>query len=53
MRTDFYTEGGFDVKQAILEAAGRWRLLERGAPFQPMPNGEPDIWYEMWVYEVL
>ena len=53
MRTDYYTEGGFDVKQAALEAAGKWRLLERGAPFQPMPNGEPDIWYEMWAYEVL
>ena len=53
MRTDFYTEGGFDVKQAALETAGTWRLLERGAPFQAMPNGEPDIWYEMWAYEVL
>jgi len=53
MRTDFYTEGGFDIKQAALEAAGTWRLLERGAPFQAMPNGEPDIWYEMWAYEVL
>ena len=52
MRTDFYTEGGFDVKQAALEAAGTWRLLDRGAPFQPMPHGEPDIWYEMWAYEV-
>ena len=53
MRTDYYTEGGFDVKQASLEAAGKWRLLERGEPFQPMPNGEPDIWYEIWAYQVL
>ena len=53
MRTDFYTEGGFDLKQASLEAAGKWRLLERGEPFQPMPNGEPDIWYEIWAYKVL
>ena len=53
MRTDYYTEGGFDVKQASLEKAGKWRLLERGKPFQPMPNGEPDIWYEIWAYEVL
>ncbi len=53
MRTDFYTEGGFDVKQAALEEAGKWRLVERGEPFQPMPNGEPDIWYEIWAYEVL
>ena len=53
MRTDYYTEGGFDVKQAALEAEGKWRLLERGEPFQPMPNGEPDIWYEIWAYQVL
>ncbi len=53
MRTDYLTEGGFDAKQAALEDAGRWRLLERGAPFQPMPHGEPDIWYEIWAYEVL
>ena len=53
MRTDYYTEGGFDVKQASLERAGKWRLLERGEPFQPMPNGEPDIWYEIWTYQVL
>ena len=53
MRTDYYTEGGFDVKQASLEQAGKWRLLERGEPFQPMPNGEPDIWYEIWAYRVL
>ena len=53
MRTDYLTEGGFDAKQAALEEAGRWRLLERGAPFQPMPHGEPDIWYEIWAYAVL
>ena len=53
MRTDYYTEGGFDVKQAALEEAGKWRLVERGEAFQPMPNGEPDIWYEIWAYEVL
>ena len=53
MRTDYFTEAGFDVKQAALEAEGKWRLLERSAPFQPMPNGEPDVWHEMWAYEVL
>ena len=53
MRTDYYTEGGFEVKQAELETVGKWRLLERGAPFQAMPNGEPDAWHEMWAYEVL
>ena len=52
MRTDYYTDAGFNVKQAALEAEGKWRLLERSAPFQAMPNGEPDAWHEMWAYEV-
>lgn len=52
MRTDYYTDAGFDVKQAALEAEGKWRLLECSVPFQPMPNGEPDVWHEMWAYEV-
>ena len=53
MRTDYYTEGGFDVRQSALEAAGKWRLLQRSEPFQAMPDGEPDIWHELWAYEVL
>ena len=52
IRTDYYTEAGFDVKQSALEAEGKWRLFERSDPFQPMPNGEPDVWHEMWAYEV-
>jgi ubiquinone/menaquinone biosynthesis C-methylase UbiE len=53
MRTDHYKEGGFEAKQAQLEQDGKWKLLERGEKFQPMPDGEPDIWYEIWTYEVL
>ena len=53
VRTDHYTEGGFDVKQNALEEAGKWELAERSEPFQPMPNGEPDIWYNVWAYRVL
>ncbi len=53
MRTDYYTDGGFDIRQAALEEAGTWRLLERSAPFQAMPDGEPEIWHELWAYAVL
>ncbi len=53
MRTDHYAEGGFETKQAALEEAGKWKLAERSEPFVPMPHGEPDIWYEVWAYEVL
>ncbi len=53
VRTDYYTEAGFDVKQSAMEEAGKWELVERTEPFQPMPNGEPDIWYNVWAYRVL
>ena len=53
IRTDYYVDGGFDVKQTALEEAGKWRLLERSEPFLAMPNGEPDAWHEIWAYEVL
>ena len=53
MRTDTYVEAGFDVKQAALEAEGKWKLAERSDPFVPMPDGEPDIVYEVWAYEAL
>lgn len=52
MRVDHYTEGGFEAKQTALEQSGKWSLIERGDPFLPMPNGEPDLWYEIWTYEV-
>ena len=52
MRTDHYIDGGFEAKQSALEEAGKWELAERTPPFQPMPNGEPDIWYEVWAYRV-
>ena len=53
IRTDYYTEAGFDVKQNALAEAGKWELVEQTDPFQPMPNGEPDIWYYVWAYKVL
>ena len=53
IRTDHYTEAGFDKKQDALTEAGKWELAERADPFQPMPNGEPDIWYYVFAYRVL
>lgn len=53
MRPDHYERGGFKAKQDELEAQGKWKLLERGEQFQPFPIGEPEMWYEIWTYEVL
>ncbi len=52
LRTDVYEAGGFKEKQDSLEAEGRWRLVEVGERFQPLPKGEPEVYYQVWVYRV-
>jgi len=52
MRPDHFEASGFKEKQEALEAAGKWKLVERGAPFHPIAE-EPDVEHEVWVYEVL
>ena len=39
LRPDVYETGGFKEKQAALERAGRWELLEVSEPFHPLPQG--------------
>ena len=50
LRTDVYEAGGFKEKQDSLEAEGRWRLVEVGERFQPLPKGEPEVYHQIWVY---
>ena len=52
LRTDIYAEGGFKEKQEELESAGRWSLREATEPFQPLPKGEPEVYHQIWAYEV-
>jgi SAM-dependent methyltransferase len=52
LRTDIYLEGGFKKKQDELESAGRWSLREATEPFQPLPKGEPEVYHQIWAYEV-
>jgi SAM-dependent methyltransferase len=47
-----YERRGFAAIQRGLEAEGRLALVHRGAAFQGLPASEPDIWYEVWVFEV-
>lgn len=47
------TPPGFDDTIAELEAAGRWRLVERGDEFQALPVGEPEVLVRVWAFEVL
>ncbi len=52
LRPDVYEESGFKEKQAALEAEGKWKLAEEGEKFQPLPKGEPDVYHQVWVYQV-
>lgn len=53
LRTDVYEEGGFKEKQAALDNSGKWKLAEVTEQFQPMPKGEPDVFHQVWVYQVI
>ena len=52
LRPDLFEEGGFKAKHAQLEAAGKWRLAEVTEPTQILPKGEPDVFHQVWVFEV-
>lgn len=53
LMTGLLESGGFGAKHAELEAAGKVRLVEMTDAYAPMPNKEPDLYYNMWVFEVL
>jgi predicted TPR repeat methyltransferase len=52
LRPDVYENNGFRDKQTSLELEDNWRLVEVSTEFQPMPKGEPDIYHQVWVYQV-
>ena len=52
IRLDAFKTGGFDQKLVALEAQHKWQLAEVTDPFAPLPKGEPDIFYRVWVYRV-
>lgn len=48
-----YEERGYAAIQAAFEREGRLSRIEKGKPFQGLPTTEPDIIYEVWVFEVM
>ena len=52
LRPDVYEDSGFKEKHAALETAGKWRLAEVTDKFQPLPKAEPDLYHQVWVYQV-
>ncbi len=52
LRPDVHSRDDFQNTQRGLEEADKWRLVERGDPFQVLPKGEPDVYHQVWVYQV-
>ena len=52
LRSDVYESYGFKEKQESLEAAGKWKLVEVSDKLQLLPKVEPDVYHQVWVYQV-
>ncbi len=52
LRPDVYRQNGFREKQDELTAKGKWELVDVTDEFQGMPKGEPDVFFQVWVYRV-
>ncbi len=48
-----WVERGYAAIQADFERQGRLALIEKGEPFAALPTTDPEIIYEIWVFEVL
>jgi SAM-dependent methyltransferase len=53
LRPDVYEKNGFREKQSALESEGKWKLIEVSEKFQTLPKGEPDVYHQVWVYQVI
>lgn len=51
LRTDVYEDRGFKERQTALESAGRWVLTEVSDK-TPLLLKEPDVFHQVWVYQV-
>ena len=52
LRPDVYRDNGFKEKQDTLEEEGKCILAEVSEEFQALPKGEPDVYHQVWVYQV-
>ncbi len=53
IRVDMTQDGDdFPTKFASLEKAGKWKLAKTTEPYKPLPKGEPDVFHQVWAYEV-
>lgn len=52
LRPDVSENCGFKEKQMYLESEGKWKLVEASEKAQLLPKGEPDVYHQIWVYQV-
>lgn len=48
-----WAERGYAAIQADYERQGRLAVIEKGDPFSALPTTDPEIIYEIWVFEIL
>lgn len=52
LRPDVYERNGFREKQEQIVSEGKWELVEVTDRFRGLPKGEPDVYFQVWVYRV-
>lgn len=52
LRSDVYESYRFKEKQLALESEGKWKLVEVSEKVLVLPKGEPDVYHQIWVYQV-
>ena len=52
LRPDVYENDGFKEKMTALESEGKWKFVEVSEKRQVLPKGEPDVYHQVWVYQV-
>lgn len=52
LRPDVYEQNGFREKQRQLESKEIWELARVTEEFQGMPKGEPDVFFQVWIYKI-
>ena len=51
LRTDMVVDG-YQAYFDKLEGAGLWKLARVTDQFQPMPKGEPEVFHQVWAFQV-
>ena len=51
LRTDM-VEDGYQAYFDKLTADGKWKLSEASDPYQPLPKGEPEVFHQIWAFQV-